>query len=113
MSPISIRICVPNFVAVRRSCRKGGGGTDRHTDTQTHKGTLQLYIADISVSRLYIYALLDVMLREHFRGTMNFGAMSQSVNAVSEIPAVNSNRDIIYFSRNSRVMFHEKNMPTM
>ena len=33
---------MPNLVAVRRSCRKGGGGTDRETD----KGTLQLYIVD-------------------------------------------------------------------
>ena len=35
------------------------------TDTHTHKGTLQLYIADISVSSYnnIIYALLDVMLR--------------------------------------------------
>ncbi len=43
---------------------------------------------------------------------MNFGAMSvsRSVNAVSAIPAVNSNRDIIYFPGNSRVMFHEKNI---
>ena len=48
-------------------------------------------------------------------GTMNVSVMyvSRSVNAVSAIPAVNSNRDIIYFPRNSRVMFHEKNMPTM
>ena len=46
---------------------------------------------------------------------MNFGAMSvsRSFNAVSAIPAVNSNRDIIYFPRNARVMFHEKNMSTM
>ena len=34
MIPGSIRTCVPNLVAVRRSCRKnGGGGTDRHTRT--------------------------------------------------------------------------------
>ena len=39
MSPISTRICVPNLVAVRRSCRKkGGGGTDRQT-----KKTAALY----------------------------------------------------------------------
>ena len=41
-SPVSIRICVPNLVAVRRSCRKGGG-------VQTDKGTLQLYIVDVKV----------------------------------------------------------------
>ena len=42
MSPISIRICVPNLVAVRLSCRnKGGGGTDRPVDRQRK---LQLYI---------------------------------------------------------------------
>ena len=36
---------MPNFVAVRQSCRKKGG-TDTHTHTgrQTDKGTLQLYI---------------------------------------------------------------------
>ena len=33
-SPISIRICAPNLVAVRFSCRKGG-----HTHTQTHART--------------------------------------------------------------------------
>ena len=54
MSPISTRICVPNLVAVRWSCRKGGGGyrqTDRQTDRQTVSQTdrqrkLQLYIVD-------------------------------------------------------------------
>ena len=40
MIPRSIRICVPNLVAVRRSCRKKGV----QTDSQTDKGTLQLYI---------------------------------------------------------------------
>ena len=36
---MSIRICVPNLVAVRRSCRKGGGGgTERQT-----KDTVALY----------------------------------------------------------------------
>ena len=43
---------------------------------------------------------------------MNVGVMSvsRSVNEVSAIPAVNSNRDIIDYPRNSRVrpMFHEK-----
>ena len=49
MSHISTRICVPNLVAIRRSCRKGGGGGYRHTD----KGKLQLYIIDnIIVIRL-------------------------------------------------------------
>ena len=39
MSPVFTRICVPNLVAVRRSCRKrGGGGTDRQT-----KKTAALY----------------------------------------------------------------------
>ena len=44
---------------------------------------------------------------------MNVGAMSvsRSVNAVSAIPAVNSNMDLIYFPRNSRVMFHESLCP--
>ena len=45
MSPISARICVPNLVAVRRSCRKMGGGvqtdgqTDRQADRQTDRQT--------------------------------------------------------------------------
>ena len=38
MSPISTRICVPNLVAVGRSCRKKMGGTDRQT-----KKTAALY----------------------------------------------------------------------
>ena len=41
MSPISTRICVPNLVAVRRSCRKKKGGVQ--TDRQRK---LQLYIVD-------------------------------------------------------------------
>ena len=61
-SPISTRICVPNLVAVRRSCRRGGGGTDRQTDRQTDiqtdrqtdKGKLQLYIVDEKVHHLII-----------------------------------------------------------
>ena len=48
-SPISIRICVPNLVAVRRSCRKKGGidtharthaRTHAHTDRQTDTAAL-------------------------------------------------------------------------
>ena len=39
MSPISTRICVPNLVAVRRSCRKKWGV---QTDRQTKK-TAALY----------------------------------------------------------------------
>ena len=47
-------------------------------------------------------------------GTMNFGAMAVSRSfAVSAIPAINSNMDIIDFPRNSRVMFHENDMPVM
>ena len=35
MIPRSIRVCMPNLVAVRRSCqKKGGTGTDRQTDRQ-------------------------------------------------------------------------------
>ena len=47
-SHISTRICVPNLVAVRRSCRKKGRyrQTDRQADRQTDKGKLQLYIVD-------------------------------------------------------------------
>ena len=41
MSPVSTRICVPNLVAVRRSCRKKGGGY-RQTDRQAKK-TAALY----------------------------------------------------------------------
>ena len=40
MGPVSTRICVPNLVAVRRSCRKRGGGVQ--TDRQTKK-TAALY----------------------------------------------------------------------
>ena len=46
MSPISTRICVPNLVAVRQSCRKKRGGTDRQRK-------LQLYIVDIIYIDLY------------------------------------------------------------
>ena len=37
MGPVSTRTCGPNLVAVRRSCRKKGGGvqTDRQADRQT------------------------------------------------------------------------------
>ena len=50
MSHISTRICVPNLVAVRRSCRKKGGvQTDRQTDRQTDKRTLQLYIIESGI----------------------------------------------------------------
>ena len=38
MIPGSIRICVPNLVAVRRSCRKGGGVQVR---LATHTKTLR------------------------------------------------------------------------
>ena len=41
MIPRSIRIRVPNLIAVRRSCRKNGGV---QTYRYIHKGTLQLYI---------------------------------------------------------------------
>ena len=41
----STRICVPNLVAVRRSCRKRGVQTDRQTD----KWKLQLYIIEGNV----------------------------------------------------------------
>ena len=47
MSPISTRICVPNLVAIRRSCRKRRGGGYRQTD----KGTLQLYIVDLCITK--------------------------------------------------------------
>ena len=35
MGPVSTRICGPNLVAVRRSCRKKRGGTGRQADRQT------------------------------------------------------------------------------
>ena len=45
MIPGSIRTCVPNLVAVRRSCRKNGGGGYRQTHTHTHtqRDTAALY----------------------------------------------------------------------
>ncbi len=39
MIPESIRTCVPNLVAVRRSCRKRGVQTHTHTHTHTHART--------------------------------------------------------------------------
>ena len=59
MSPISSRICVPNVAAVRRSCRKRGGGTDRQTD----KWKLQLYrpIVDcVFNSNVYIVQVFEI-----------------------------------------------------
>ena len=56
MSSISIRIiklCVPNLVAVRRSCRNRGGGGYRQTD----KGTLHLYIVDSGKKAVRIITL--------------------------------------------------------
>ena len=103
--------CCPTVVS------KGGGV---QTDIQTDKGNPQLYIIDTSL--LQVICTLRCYATGTFRrvigGTMDVGAMSVSrtVNAVSVIPAVNSNMDIIYFQRNSRVMFHEKDnfvMPTM
>ena len=55
MIPGSIHICVPNLVAVRRSCRKKSEVQKRthartHARTHTHtKGTLQLYIVDLQL----------------------------------------------------------------
>ncbi len=55
-SPVSIRICVPNLVAVRRSGRKmGGGGTDRQTNghcnfiqqMRTHCGATKMNTSDL------------------------------------------------------------------
>ena len=44
MSPISTRICVPNLVAVRRSCRKKGVQTDRqYRQTERQRETAALY----------------------------------------------------------------------
>ena len=40
--PISIGICVPNLVAVRRSCRKNRGDADTHTHKQTARDTAAL-----------------------------------------------------------------------
>ena len=51
MSPISPRICVPNLVAVRRSCRKKRGGTDRQRK-------LQLYIVD------FVSIMFDTMFTD-------------------------------------------------
>ena len=39
MGPVSTRTCVPNLVAVRRSCRKKRGGTDRQTGRQADRQT--------------------------------------------------------------------------
>ena len=67
MSPTSTRICVPNLVAVRRSCRKKGGGTDRQTDRQTDiqtdKGKMQLYIVDARTNNAleYVFYLKKII----------------------------------------------------
>ena len=54
MSPISTRICVPNLVAVRRSCRKKMGGTDRQTKKTAafivDEWTLDKLIASLSAA---------------------------------------------------------------
>ena len=49
MSPISTRICVPNLVAVRRSCGKRGEGVQ--TDRQRK---LQLYIVDNTANDIVV-----------------------------------------------------------
>ena len=45
---MSIRICVPNLVAVRRSCRKGGGY--RYTNYDTFTSMSDLYNTANNVS---------------------------------------------------------------
>ena len=67
----SIRTCVPNIVAVRRSCRTKGGGVQTYRQTDTHKGTLQLNTVDRNEklishrqsSRLYHWKNESVCLR--------------------------------------------------
>ena len=52
---------------------QGGGGTDRHTDTQTHRHTDTQRDAAAVYNRhltFRLYGLLDVVLREHFRGSL-------------------------------------------
>ena len=50
MSPISTRIdCVPNLVAVRRSCRKEGGGGV--TDRRETKGNCRLILVDLCITK--------------------------------------------------------------
>ena len=65
MGPVSTRICGPNLVAVRRSCRKKRGGGYRQTDRQTDRQRfLQLYIIDnviyIHPNFKHIQALLHI-----------------------------------------------------
>ena len=52
-NPGSIRICVPNLVAVRRSCRKVGGGIDRQTDIQTDRQTYIHTYTQMDAAALY------------------------------------------------------------
>ena len=54
-SPASIRICVPNLVAVRRTCLKKGGGGYRQTDRQ--RETAALYSRLLVVLAVLIYLL--------------------------------------------------------
>ena len=44
---------------------QGGGGTDRHTDTQ--RDAAAVYNRHLTFR---LYGLLDVVLREHFRGSL-------------------------------------------
>ena len=70
MSPVSTRICVPNLVVVRRSCRKKGGGY-----RQTDKGTLQLYIVDCNWDACLVFCLAQTAAKM-IKDTMDkkFGA---------------------------------------
>ena len=60
----SIRICMPNLVAIRRSCRKKGG----YRQTHTQRDTAALYIVDAAISSLIETNFLELAANDskHF-----------------------------------------------
>ena len=66
MSPVSTRICVPNLVAVRRSCRKKKGGY-RQTDRQRK---LQLYIVDVTKATILLASSSPSSYSHFYVGSM-------------------------------------------
>ena len=71
MSPISTRICVPNLVAVRRSCRKRGGvQTDRQRKLQLYN-IAYLGRYDTAVTSSRISSLRHVLLSRNGEESFN------------------------------------------
>ena len=104
MSPVSTRICVPNLVAVRRSCLKKGGGyrqTDRQTDRQTKK-TAALYSRYISTTNLDVSVCVQNLTRANH--TMpSFTFIDNSTAGID--------RGNVYFDLNYDVNVPQKSQP--